>query len=82
MSSGLVRVRLQNGHETNVGRLHAEVCGLEVLDEPTHRGDGTTRPATRRDARPMKPKTSVSQEAEKKKKRDAPVVSDAEEATA
>lgn len=78
--SELVRVRLSNGHETNVGRLHAELSGLEVLDEPTHRGDGTTRPATRRDSRPMKPKTSASQEAAKKM-RDAPVVSNAEEAT-
>ena len=82
--SDLVRVRLPNGHETNMGRVHAEVSGLEILDEPTHRGDGTTRPATRRNSRPMKPRTSVSQEAEKKKKNRGATeaASNAEEATA
>lgn len=80
--SDLVRVRLSSGVETNVGRQHAENVGLEILDEPTHRGDGTTRPATRRNGRPMKPKTSVSEEAAKKKRGAEVVASDAEEATA
>lgn len=55
----LVRVRLTNGRETNVGANWAEINGLEVLDEPTHRGDGTPRRATRKAGRPVKPRRDL-----------------------
>lgn len=60
----LVRVRA-NGREFNVGAAYAEANGLEVLDEPTHRG-GFARPVTRTGGRKVKPKTTVSAEAAKK----------------
>jgi hypothetical protein len=64
--SDLVRVR-ENGFELNVGRTHAEAAGLEVLDEPTHRPDGTLRRTTRTAGRPVKPKTTVAKSAAAKK---------------
>lgn len=64
--SDLVRVR-ENGFELNVGRTHAEAAGLEVLDEPTTRPDGTLRRATRINGRPVKPKTTVAKKAAEKK---------------
>lgn len=64
--SDLVRVR-ENGFELNVGRAHAEAAGMEVLDEPTARPDGTLRPATRVNGRPVKPKTTVAKKAAEKK---------------
>lgn len=77
----LVRARFANGMETNVSETWAQSEGLEVLDEATHRGDGTPRPQTRRSRR-RKPRTSVSEEAAKKQNQTggeaAPV---AEEAT-
>jgi hypothetical protein len=82
MSFGLVRVRLENGMETNVGAEHAANSGLTILDEPTHRGDGTLRPRTRRNGRRNKPKTSVSDEAARKKTRGGQSTPDAEEAPA
>lgn len=63
----LVRVRFENGLEGNLSDVAAEAAGLTVLDEPTHKGDGTLRPQTRRNSRPRKPKTSVSAEAARKK---------------
>lgn len=63
----LVRVRFENGLEGNVSESLAKRAGLTVLDEPTHRGDGTPLPQTRRGGRRRKPKTSVSKEAAKKK---------------
>ena len=62
----LVRVRFENGLEGNLAETVAKAAGLKILDEPTHRGDGTLRPQTRRDGRRRKPKTSVSAEAAKK----------------
>lgn len=62
----LVRVR-HNGREFNTGASHATAQGFEVLDEPTHGPDGTARPATRAKGRPVKPHTSVDQEAAEKK---------------
>lgn len=61
----LVRVRI-NGFEKNVGRGFAKAKDLEVLDEPTHNGDGTLRGTTRSGGRPVKKKTSVTEAAEKK----------------
>jgi hypothetical protein len=66
--------------ETNVSEAWAKVEGLEVLDEPTHRGDGTPLPQTRRTRR-RKPKTSVSKEAAKKKAGGNTSAPTAEEAT-
>lgn len=64
----LVRVRLEGGLEKNVGDAYAEIHGLTVLkDEPTHRGDGTTRGATRSGGRQPKPRTTVADAAAKKK---------------
>lgn len=64
--SDLVRVRLDNGVEKNVGRPYAVKHGLTVLDEPTHRGDGKPRRETRNGGRPMKTKTSVAKKAAEK----------------
>jgi len=64
--SDLVRVRA-NDVEFNASRALAEKRRWEVLDESTHRPDGRPRPTTRREGRPVKPKTSVSVEAAKKK---------------
>lgn len=61
----LVRARI-GGFEKNVGRAYAEAHGLEVLDEPTHDRGGAPRPTTRKGGRPVKPKTTVSHEADKK----------------
>lgn len=63
--SNLVRVRA-NGYEFNVGAAHAKAHDMNVLDEPTHRRDGAPRPTTRAKGRPVKPKISVADAAEKK----------------
>lgn len=60
--SDLVRVRIGDV-EKNVGAPFAELFSLEVLDEPTRRPDGSLRPPTRANGRPMKPKTSVAEAA-------------------
>lgn len=78
--SDLVRVRV-NGVEKNVGRAHAERHGYLVLDEPTRKGDGSLRPATRSHGRPRKPKTSVAEAvAAKQDESPEPVTSTPEEA--
>jgi hypothetical protein len=64
--SDLVRVRLENGMETNVSPALAEIAGLTPLDEPTHNPDGTTRPDTK-GGRTPKPKASVADKAAEKK---------------
>lgn len=77
----LVRVRIGKV-EKNVGRAFAESNELTILDEPTHRGDGTARGETRADGRRRKPKTSVAKAAAAKKEQaPAPVASTPEEAT-
>lgn len=78
----LVRVRLDNDMETSLGEEFAAEHGLTVLDEPAYKGDGTTRPATRRNGRRNKPRTSVSNEAARKKTRGGQSTPDAEEAPA
>lgn len=67
MADKLVRVRLDGGFEKNVGAAFAENKGLEVLDEPTHRRDGTALPITRKNGRRAKKKTSVAEKAAEKK---------------
>lgn len=62
----LVRARLGDV-EKNVGAAFAKIHKLEVLDEPTVKGDGSLRPTTRRGGRPAKSKTSVSAKAAEKK---------------
>lgn len=80
--SDLVRVRIGDV-EKNVGASFAELFGLEVLDEPTRRPDGSLRPPSRANGRPMKPKTSVADAAAaKQKKAPAPATSTPEEASA
>lgn len=78
--SELVRVRLENGREVSIGREHAEANGLAVLDEPAMNGDGTVRPETRREGRPVKPHTTVAPATAEK--RGTPAASSAEEASA
>lgn len=65
----LVRARI-NGFEKNVGRAYAETTdGVEVLDdEPTTNRDGSLRPTTRAGGRPVKPRTTVDDQATAKKK--------------
>lgn len=80
---GLVRVRLDTGMELNLGADYAADNGLTVLDESAYKGDGTPRPPTRRNGRRNKPRTSVSNEAARKKtKRGGQSTPDAEEAPA
>lgn len=80
--SDLVRVRIGDV-EKNVGASFAELFSLEVLDEPTRRPDGSLRPPSRANGRPMKPKTSVADAAAaKQKKAPAPATSTPEEASA
>lgn len=66
MAADLVRVRFR-GVEKNMSRSLAESSeGVEILDEPTTRGDGRLLPTTRANGRARKPKTSVAKAAEKK----------------
>lgn len=59
----LVRVLVED-QEVNVSAAWAEARGLKVLkDEPTHNPDGSVRRPTRRGGRPMKPKTTVAEQA-------------------
>lgn len=71
--SELVRVRA-NGREFNAGRALATRKGWEILDEPTHQRDGRPRPETHANGRSLKPRTSVSAEAAKKKDTKAAVI--------
>ncbi len=66
MAEELVRVRF-NGVEKNMGRSFAEATGVEVLDDPTTRGDRTARPTTREGGRRRQPKTTVAKSAAEKK---------------
>ena len=77
MSSDLVRVRHKR-LEFNTGRANAATKGFTVLDEPTHKPDGSPRPVTRLHGRPVKPKVSVAEAAARKKSdsESQPVASD------
>ncbi len=61
----LVRVR-KDDLEFNVGAAHAAAKKLDVLDESAYDHNGQPRPTTRKNGRPVKPKTSVAEAAEKK----------------
>jgi hypothetical protein len=79
--SDLVRVRI-NGVEKSVGAAFAERFDLKILDEPTHKPDGTLRRTTRAHGRAAKPKTTVAIEAAaKQEKAPDPVASTPEEAS-
>ena len=61
-------VRVQIGDvEKNIGADFAAIHDLTVLDEPTSKGDGSPRPATRKNGRRAKPKTTVDASATAKK---------------
>lgn len=63
----LVRV-LVDDQEVNVSADWAKARGLKVLkDEATHNPDGTVRRPTRKGGRPLKPKTTVAEQAAAKK---------------
>lgn len=67
MAEELVRVRFK-GVEKTMGRSLAEASeGVEVLDEPTTRGDGKPLPTTREGGRRRLPKTTVAKSAAEKK---------------
>lgn len=66
MADDLARVRIGR-IEKNMSRSLAERTeGVTVLDEPTHRGDGSLRAESRKDGRRAKPKTTVAEAAAKK----------------
>lgn len=67
MAEELVRVRVGD-IEKNMGRSLAEASSdVTVLDEPTKKPDGSLRGETRKDGRPVKPKTTVAKKAAAKK---------------
>lgn len=79
MADELVRVRIKSGNRVrikNMGRAHAEASdNVEILaGEPVRRGDGSLLGETFGSGRPVKPTTTVSNEAAKKKA--APAASD------
>ncbi len=76
----LVRVRL-DGFEKNVSASFAKSHKLDVLDEPTHRSDGTPRPTLRAGGRRVKPKTTVAKQAAAKKTAASKPAETAEEAS-
>jgi hypothetical protein len=61
-----VRVRLPNGHEISIDEGRARSVGYEVLDVPATNLRGKPLPATRKNGRPKKKRTSVAQAAAKK----------------
>lgn len=67
----LVRVRIKSGNKVrqkNMSRALAEAAdNVEILEgEPTHKRDGSPLPITFDSGRPIKPTTTVSNEAAKK----------------
>jgi hypothetical protein len=64
--SEFVRVSLPNGHEATLSRVYAEKVGLPILDVPATNLRGRPLPASRKDGRRIKPKTTVEKEAAKK----------------
>jgi hypothetical protein len=61
-----VRVRLPNDREATLPAAFVDGSTLEVLDAPATNRRGVPLPATRRNGRPVKPRTTVSKEAAKK----------------
>lgn len=67
MSDEFVRVRTENGYESTVSKAYADsVEGIEVIDEPATNSWGRPLPATRRNGRRAKPRTTVKKAAAKK----------------
>lgn len=63
-----VRVRLANGYEATLSKAYVDGLtndSLEVLDVPATSSRGVPLPATRRNGRPVKPRTTVNEEAAK-----------------
>lgn len=77
MSGELVRVR-HNGVEFNTGRANAANKGFTVLDEPTHKPDGSPRRPTRVGGRKVKPKVSLPRAVEGSKSADSAEIEVAE----
>lgn len=61
-----VRVRLENGHEASLPAEYAASLDLPVLDVPATNSRGLPLPASRKNGRRFKRKTTVQQEAAKK----------------
>lgn len=61
-----VRVSLDNGMEASLSAAFAEGAGLDVLDAPATNSWGRPLPASRKNGRRTKPRTTVKQAATKK----------------
>ena len=57
------RIRTESGYEASVNRAYAESVGAEILDAPAMNLRGRPLPASRKDGRPVKRRTSVNEEA-------------------
>jgi hypothetical protein len=68
MSDEFVRVRTSNGYETTLSQAYVDSIkgDVEVLDEPATNSWGRPLPATRRNGRRAKPRTTVKKAAAKK----------------
>lgn len=63
--SDFVRVSLPNGHEATLSAAFVEGTDLQVLDAPATNSRGVPLPATRKNGRPVKPRTTVQKAAKK-----------------
>ncbi len=61
-----VRVRLPNGYEASLSGVVAHTERLEILDAPATNLRGRPLPASRKDGRPIKPRTTVDAEVAKR----------------
>lgn len=57
------RVRLENGHEHSINEEFARANGLQILDKPATNRRGRPLPATRKNGRPKKRRTTVKKAA-------------------
>lgn len=68
MSDDFVRVRNENGYESTLSAAFvAGHEGIEILDEPATNTWGRPLPATRRNGRAAKPRTTVKKAAARKR---------------
>jgi hypothetical protein len=58
-----VRIRTENTMETTVSRTWAEISGAEVIDSPAVDAHGKPLAESRKDGRPVLPRTSVDEAA-------------------
>lgn len=65
--SEFVRVRTESGYEATVNTAYAEAVGAEVIDADATSLRGMPLPASRKNGRRTKARTTVKQEAAKKK---------------